>query len=74
MLPNLAWAGFTLSPAVGAALMSLSTIVIALIAQLLRHVSRIHLPRTPLVGTQRHPELSTDAIQALAWNFSYQSK
>jgi Cu2+-exporting ATPase len=35
----LAWAGFTLSPAVGAALMSLSTIVVALNAQLLRRVS-----------------------------------
>jgi len=31
-----AWAGFTLSPAVGAILMSLSTIVVALNAQLLR--------------------------------------
>jgi Cu2+-exporting ATPase len=36
----LAWAGFTLSPAVGAILMSLSTIVVALNAQLLR---RTHL-------------------------------
>ena len=34
----LAWAGFTLSPAVGAILMSLSTIVVALNAQLLRRV------------------------------------
>lgn len=34
----LAWAGFTLSPAVGAVLMSLSTIVVALNAQLLRWV------------------------------------
>lgn len=33
-----AWAGVTLSPAVGAALMSLSTIVVALNAQLLRRV------------------------------------
>jgi P-type Cu2+ transporter len=33
-----AWAGITLSPAVGAALMSLSTIVVALNAQLLRRV------------------------------------
>jgi P-type Cu2+ transporter len=32
----LAWAGFTLSPAVGAVLMSLSTIVVAINAQLLR--------------------------------------
>ena len=33
-----AWAGITLSPAVGAILMSLSTIVVALNAQLLRRV------------------------------------
>ncbi len=36
----LSWAGITLSPAVGAVLMSLSTIVVALNAQLLR---RVHL-------------------------------
>ncbi len=41
----LAWAGVDLSPAVGAVLMSLSTIVVALNAQLLRRV-RIQ-PRTP---------------------------
>jgi Cu2+-exporting ATPase len=35
----LAWAGITLSPAVGAVLMSASTIVVALNAQLLRRVS-----------------------------------
>jgi Cu2+-exporting ATPase len=34
----LAWAGFTLSPAIGAALMSASTIVVALNAQLPRRV------------------------------------
>jgi Cu2+-exporting ATPase len=34
----LAWAGFTLSPAVGAILMSVSTVVVALNAQLLRRV------------------------------------
>ena len=34
----LAWAGFTLSPAVGAILMSLSTIIVAANAQLLRRV------------------------------------
>ena len=34
----LAWAGVTLSPAVGAVLMSLSTIVVALNAQLLRRL------------------------------------
>ena len=33
-----AWAGLTLSPAVGAVLMSASTIVVALNAQLLRRV------------------------------------
>jgi Cu2+-exporting ATPase len=40
----LAWAGVTLSPAVGAILMSLSTIVVALNAQLLR---RVRLAPTP---------------------------
>lgn len=35
---TLSWAGFTLAPAVGAVLMSLSTIVVALNAQLLRRV------------------------------------
>ncbi len=34
----LAWAGITLSPAIGAVLMSASTIVVALNAQLLRRV------------------------------------
>jgi Cu2+-exporting ATPase len=34
----MAWAGFTLSPAVGAVLMSLSTIIVAANAQLLRHL------------------------------------
>jgi Cu2+-exporting ATPase len=33
-----AWAGITLSPAIGAVLMSASTIVVALNAQLLRRV------------------------------------
>jgi Cu2+-exporting ATPase len=41
----LAWAGVTLSPAVGAILMSLSTIVVALNAQLLRRVQLL-----PAVG------------------------
>jgi Cu2+-exporting ATPase len=40
----LAWAGVTLAPAVGAVLMSLSTIVVALNAQLLR---RLDLRRSP---------------------------
>jgi len=34
----LAWAGITLGPAVGAVLMSLSTIVVALNAQVLRRL------------------------------------
>jgi Cu2+-exporting ATPase len=34
----LAWAGFTMPPAIGAVLMSLSTIVVALNAQLLRRL------------------------------------
>jgi Cu2+-exporting ATPase len=41
----LAWAGITLSPAVGAILMSLSTIVVALNAQLLRRVQLTPAPR-----------------------------
>ena len=41
----LAWAGITLSPAAGAVLMSLSTIVVALNAQLLRRV-QLSDPRT----------------------------
>ena len=43
----LAWAGFTLSPAVGAVLMSLSTIVVAANAQLLR---RLDLRPNPRAG------------------------
>ena len=39
----LSWAGFTLPPAVGAVLMSLSTIVVALNAQLLRRID-LRLP------------------------------
>jgi Cu2+-exporting ATPase len=44
----LAWAGITLSPAVGAILMSASTIVVALNAQLLR---RLDLTRPAADGT-----------------------
>lgn len=40
----LAWAGITLAPAVGAVLMSMSTIVVALNAQLLRQVQLRHVP------------------------------
>jgi Cu2+-exporting ATPase len=42
----LAWAGVNLSPAVGAILMSLSTIVVAANAQLLRRVDLRPEPRT----------------------------
>jgi Cu2+-exporting ATPase len=42
----LAWAGITLSPAVGAILMSLSTIIVALNAQLLRRVQLTPEPIT----------------------------
>ena len=46
----LAWAGITLAPAVGAILMSVSTIVVALNAQLLRRVQlRPMRPTTPAV-------------------------
>jgi P-type Cu2+ transporter len=41
----LAWAGFTLSPALGAVLMSLSTIVVAINAQLLRRLDLRVSPR-----------------------------
>ncbi len=44
----LAWAGITLSPAVGAVLMSLSTIVVALNAQLLRRVQLSHSQLKPI--------------------------
>ena len=47
----LAWAGITLSPAVGAILMSASTVVVALNAQLLR---RVHLGR-PVAATPAPP-------------------
>jgi Cu2+-exporting ATPase len=69
----LASAGFTLSPAVGAILMSLSTIVVALNAQLLR---RLDLRPTPLGGDanvpaatavgplQRKPALTIAAVVA----------
>ncbi len=49
----LAWAGITLSPAVGAILMSLSTIVVALNAQLLRRVRLTPDPRL-----SEHPGVS----------------
>jgi Cu2+-exporting ATPase len=43
----LAWAGITMPPAVGAILMSLSTIVVALNAQLLRRVQLMPAPDQP---------------------------
>ena len=46
----LAWAGISLAPAVGAVLMSLSTIVVALNAQLLRRV-KLQPDRANGVGT-----------------------
>ena len=46
----LAWAGITLSPAVGAALMSMSTIIVALNAQLLRRVQL--KPASPETGRE----------------------
>jgi Cu2+-exporting ATPase len=46
-----AWAGFTLSPAIGAVLMSISTIVVALNAQLLRRVQL-----TPAHAEAEHEE------------------
>jgi Cu2+-exporting ATPase len=48
----LAWAGITLSPAVGAVLMSASTVVVALNAQLLR---RLDLRRPDLTATAPGP-------------------
>jgi len=46
-----AWAGITLVPAVGAILMSLSTIVVALNAQLLRRVDLRPAPLERARGT-----------------------
>jgi Cu2+-exporting ATPase len=43
----LSWAGITLAPAVGAVLMSLSTIVVALNAQLLRRLDLRSAPVEP---------------------------
>ncbi|CAN5554048.1 hypothetical protein BH18ACT16_BH18ACT16_16260 [soil metagenome] len=40
----LAWAGISLSPAIGAVLMSLSTIIVALNAQLLRRLDLRSVP------------------------------
>jgi len=59
----LAWAGFTLSPAVGAILMSASTIVVALNAQLLR---RVHLTADDVgrnVITEVQPASSSTGVR-----------
>ena len=57
----LAWAGVTLSPAVGAILMSLSTIVVALNAQLLRRIDLTpgRRPAAPHTPTGYDPQMST---------------
>jgi Cu2+-exporting ATPase len=56
----LAWAGLTLSPAVGAILMSASTIVVALNAQLLRRVDLTPEALEP-VDRPRSPDLTPQA-------------
>jgi len=56
----LAWAGIDLSPAVGAILMSLSTIVVALNAQLLR---RVHLQLDP-IPDHREAVVGRDRVAA----------
>ena len=53
----LSWAGITLGPAVGAILMSLSTIVVALNAQLLR---RVDLRPAPPRGDDTQPRPSEE--------------
>jgi Cu2+-exporting ATPase len=52
----LAWAGVSLSPAVGAILMSASTIVVALNAQLLR---RVDLSPKPVGAAEARPALGS---------------
>ena len=49
----LAWAGIVLPPALAAALMSLSTIVVAFNAQLLRRVDLTPTPSPDPPGSQR---------------------
>jgi len=51
----LAWAGVTIAPAVGAILMSASTIVVALNAQLLRRLDLRHTPRMGISPDWRRP-------------------
>jgi P-type Cu2+ transporter len=55
----LAWAGITLGPAVGAVLMSVSTIVVALNAQLLR---RVDLRPVPLGAAPPEPAVQNERI------------
>ena len=55
----LAWAGITMAPAVGAILMSLSTIIVALNAQLLRRVRLT--PSAPPAGATREPAVPSSA-------------
>jgi P-type Cu2+ transporter len=50
-----AWAGLTLSPAVGAVLMSISTIVVAANAQLLRRLTMGHESPAPAMPRDRTP-------------------
>jgi Cu2+-exporting ATPase len=58
----LAWAGLTLSPAVGAVLMSVSTVVVALNAQLLRRVDL----RRPEAPTTEPPAPEAPSVLAAA--------
>lgn len=51
----LAWTGITLAPAIGAVLMSMSTIIVALNAQLLRRVQLRPAPRDSGVSAGRLP-------------------
>ena len=57
----LAWAGFTLAPAVGAVLMSLSTIVVAFNAQLLRRVDLRPEPLTVESDNTEHAAMPVHA-------------
>ena len=60
----LAWAGITLAPAVGAILMSLSTIVVALNAQTLRRVQLRPEDDAEPVGARASASLSTPGVSA----------
>jgi Cu2+-exporting ATPase len=58
----LAWAGLTLAPAVGAILMSLSTIVVALNAQLLRRARLTNDAHAPVARPIRRSPASARAL------------